>query len=290
MNAVRFGLSSLDVAALPIYADARGAFAAQGIAASIERDLGHPGEVIEMVAAGALDIGYADIISSVRAVQGRRPVHLLAPGGLYDAAEPIVVLVRGLASTLRSAADLAGRVVVTPAEHDLARLGVRRWIDAAGGSTDAVRFASGRKMSAASADLQAGTADAFIISEPQRTIQRAATALLATPFDAIARRFIMGCYVASSAWAAREPAAARHVARILRATARWANAHRDLTGPILAERLAFDPAIVASMSRAAYADAFRPAWLAPILAVAEQYGEIRPVDGAARLAGEGTLR
>ena len=282
MNEVRFGLSSLDVAALPIYADATGVFAAHGITARIERDLGHPGEVIEMVAAGTLDVGYADIVSSVRAVQRGVPVRLLAPGGLYDAAQPIVVLVRALRSPIRTAADLAGRVVVTPAEHDLARLGVRCWLDTAGGRADAVRFASGRKMTGASTDLNAGTADAFIISEPQRTIQRGTTALLATPFDAIAKRFIMGCYVASNAWTQREPAAAGRVARVLRATARWANAHRDETGPILAGRLGFDPAIIASMSRAAYADAFRPGWLAPILGIAAQYGEIAPENGRPR--------
>jgi NitT/TauT family transport system substrate-binding protein len=276
LTEVRFGLSSLDVAALPIYADATGAFAAHGITARIERDLGHPGEVIEMVAAGELDVGYADIISSVRAVQRGAPVRLLAPGGLYDAAEPIVVLVRARASALRTASDLAGRVVVTPAEHDLARLGVRRWLDTAGGRSDAVRFASGRKMAGASADLTAGTADAFIISEPQRTIQRAATAVLATPFDAIAERFIMGAYVVSQAWLKREAAATHRVARILRATARWANAHRGETGPILAERLGFDPAVIASMSRATYAPAFRRSWLAPILRVAAEYGEIAP--------------
>jgi ABC-type nitrate/sulfonate/bicarbonate transport system substrate-binding protein len=276
LTEVRFGISSLDVAALPIYADAAGTFAARGIAARIERDLGHPAEVIEMVAAGELDVGYADIVSSVRAVQGGSPVQLLAPGGLYDAAAPIAVLVRAPGSPIRAAADLAGCIVVTPAEHDLARLGVRRWLDTSGGNASTVRFASGRKMAGASADLAAGSADAFIISEPQRTIQSAGTALLATPFDAIAERFIMGAYVASAAWAAREPGTARRVACILRATARWANAHRDESGPILAQRLGFDPAIVALMSRATYADAFRPAWLAPVLNAAAEYGEIAP--------------
>jgi ABC-type nitrate/sulfonate/bicarbonate transport system substrate-binding protein len=276
LTEVRFGISSLDVAALPIYADAAGTFAAHGISARIERDLGHPAEVIEMVAGGELDVGYADIVSSVRAVQRGTPVYLLAPGGLYVAGDPIVVLVRALASPIRTAADLAGCVVVTPAEHDLARLGVRRWLDTSGGSANAVGFASGRKMAGASADLAAGSADAFIISEPQRTIQRTGTALLATPFDAIAERFIMGAYVASASWMEREPNTARHVARILRATARWANAHRDETGPILARELGFDPAIVASMSRATYAGAFRRVWLAPVLDVAAEYGEIAP--------------
>jgi NitT/TauT family transport system substrate-binding protein len=276
LSEVRFGLSSLDVAALPIYADATGAFAARGIAASIRRDLGHPGEVTEMVAAGTLDVGYADIVSSMRALQRGLPVRLLAPGGLYDAAEPIVVLVRGLASGVRTAADLAGRVVVTPAEHDLARVGVRRWLDVAAPDARRPRFASGRTMAGAGADLNAESADAYIISEPQRTIQRDTTALLATPFDAIANRFIMGAYVASNAWAEREPATAGGVAQVLRETARWANANRRLTGPLLAERLAFDPAIVAAMARAAYADAFRPAWLEPVLTAAAQYGEIEP--------------
>jgi NitT/TauT family transport system substrate-binding protein len=277
---VRFGLSSLDVAALPIYADATGAFAAHGITARIERDLGHPGEVIEMVAAGELEVGYADIISSVRAVQRGAPVRLLAPGGLYDTADPIVVLVRARTAPLRTASDLAGRLIVTPAEHDLARLGVRRWLDTAGGDSNAVRFVSGRKMAGAAADLAAGRADAFIISEPQRTIQRAATAVLATPFDAIAERFIMGAYVASLAWMQREAEAAGRIARILRATARWANAHRDETGPILAERLGFDHTVIASMSRASYATAFRKSWLRPILRTAAEYGEIEPENGS----------
>lgn len=274
MSAVRFGISSLDVAALPIYADATGRFASVGITARIQRDLGHPGDVIEMVAADELEVGYADIVSSLRARQRGLPICLLAPGGLYDAAEPIVSLVRSVDSPIRTAGDLAGRIIVTPAEHDLARLGVRCWIDASGGNAHDVRFDSGRKMAGASADLLAGTADAFIISEPQLTIQRFATAPLATPFDAVGAHFIMGCYVASEAWATREPVAAQRVARTLRTTARWANANRDRTGPILAERLDFDPAVIASMKRATYADAFRPAWLAPILDVAVKYGEI----------------
>jgi ABC-type nitrate/sulfonate/bicarbonate transport system substrate-binding protein len=279
LSDVRFGLSSLDVAALPIYADATGAFAARGITAKIQRDLGHPGEVIEMVAAGALDVGYADIVSSMRALQRGLPVRLLAPGGLYDAAEPIVVLVRAPSSSVRTAADLAGRVVVTPAEHDLARLGVRRWLDVYAAAAPRPLFSSGRKMAGAGADLNAGNADAYIISEPQRTIQRDTTVLLATPFDTIASRFIMGAYVASNAWAEREPATAGGVAQVLRETARWANANRHVTGPLLAERLSFDPVIVAAMSRAAYADAFRPAWLAPVLNAAAEYGEIEPQNG-----------
>jgi ABC-type nitrate/sulfonate/bicarbonate transport system substrate-binding protein len=266
LSDVRFGLSSLDVAALPIYADATGAFAARGITAKIQRDLGHPGEVIEMVAAGALDVGYADIVSSMRALQRGLPVRLLAPGGLYDAAEPIVVLVRAPSSSVRTAADLAGRVVVTPAEHDLARLGVRRWLDVYAAAAPRPLFSSGRKMAGAGADLNAGNADAYIISEPQRTIQRDTTVLLATPFD-------------SNAWAEREPATAGGVAQVLRETARWANANRHVTGPLLAERLSFDPVIVAAMSRAAYADAFRPAWLAPVLNAAAEYGEIEPQNG-----------
>jgi ABC-type nitrate/sulfonate/bicarbonate transport system substrate-binding protein len=172
--------------------------------------------------------------------------------------------------------ELAGRLIVTPAEHDLARLGVRHWIDASGGKSGAVRFASGRKMANAGAELRSGMADAFIISEPQRTLQANSTALLATPFDAIAPRFIMGAYVVSRAFMERAPDAASAAHGVLRETAVWANAHRDVTGGILAERLEFDAGIVATMSRARYADVFRDAWMKPILEVAVRYGELAP--------------
>ena len=272
--AVRFGLSSLDVAALPIYAEATGAFAAAGLACTIALDLGHPSEVVAMVEAGELDVGYADIVTSLRSVQQGRAVALLAPGGLYDAREPIVTLVKSPESLIATVADLAGRLIVTPADHDLARLGVRHWIDRSGGISGAVQFASGRKMSNAGAELRSGVADAFIISEPQRTLQASSTALLATPFDAIAPNFIMGAYVASRAFMERSPDAASAAGGVLREMAVWANAHRDVTGGILAERLEFDRGIVATMSRALYADIFRPAWMQPIVDVAMRYGEL----------------
>ncbi len=274
MTPVRFGISSLDVAALPIYAEATGAFARAGLACSVARDLGHPAEVVAMVEAGELDVGYADIITSLRSVQQGRPVALLAPGGLYDSGEPIVTLVKARQSSICAPTDLAGRLIVTPAEHDLARLGVRHWIDVSGGKSGEVRFASGRKMANAGAELRSGMADAFIISEPQRTLQAISTTLLASPFDAIAPHFVMGAYVISRAFINRAPDAVAAARSVLCETAVWANAHRDVTGSILAERLEFDPAIVATMSRALYADAFHDEWMKPIIDVAVRYGEL----------------
>jgi NitT/TauT family transport system substrate-binding protein len=274
VTTVEFGISSLDVAALPIYADATGAFAAAGVKARIRRDLGHPAEVVAMVAAGELDIGYADIITSLRAVEHGQPVALIAPGGLYDDSEPIVTLAKAHGSIIETAADLAGRVIVTPSDHDLARLGTRCWLDASGGDSQTVRFASGRKMAHAAVELHSGMADAFIISEPQRTLQASSTEWLASPFDAVAPLFIMGAYVAAADFVKREPAAASALRTVLRRTSDWANSHREESGRLLAERLEFDRAIIQTMSRARYADTFRREWMDPIVAVAVRYGEL----------------
>lgn len=277
--AVRIGISSLDVAALPIYAEATGAFERVGVRTQIQLDLGHPAEVIELVAAGTLELGYADVISITRALQARVPIVVLAPGGLYVAEEPIVVLAQAPGSALRSGADLAGRVVHTPAEHDLARLSVRAWVDREGGDAATVRFVWGRKMIGAAADLAAGVADAFIISEPQRTLQAADVRQLGAPMGAIAPRFLMGAYVAGRAWSGAQAPMAQRLAAALHETAAWANGHRAKTAPILAERLRFAPAITTSMTRAAYAEAIAPEILEPVLRVAARYGAIAPLAG-----------
>lgn len=270
---VRIGISSLDVAALPLYAEANGAFASAGLAVAIERDLGHPNEVAALVAAGRLDLGYVDIITALRGAQ-RCELELLAPGGLYDSAEPIVVLAVAREAPERSPQELAAGTIVTPGEHDLARLGVRAWVARAGGDGNTVQFRSGIPMRDASDVLDSGLAAAMIVSEPQRTLQAARLAEAAAPFDAIAPAFIMGAYVAAPTWCDAQQTTAAKLREVLRQTARWANGHHDETASILAQRLQLDPMVVARMRRAAYAERWDETLLAPVRSVARRYGEI----------------
>ncbi len=277
---VRIGLSSLDVAALPVFAEATGAFAARGVSVSIALDLGHPGEVVAMVAAGELDLGYADIVTSLRAVQSGADVLFLAPGGRYDDAEPIVVLATAASLQPRRPRDYQRATIVTPGVHDLARLGVRAWIERDGGDSTGTRFRSGIPMTRAADVLAAGEADAMIVSEPQRTLQSIRLAEAGAPFGAVAGSFIMGAYVASGTWCRREPSVASAVRDGITTTARWANRERRRTGEILAGWFGFSPDVLRRMRRATHCEGWHDELLAPILSAASAAGEIAPIAAA----------
>ncbi len=253
MTLLRIGISSLDVAALPVYAAARGAFAAAGIEATIVRDLGHPGDVRDAIVSGELDAGYVDIVTALHAREDL-PVAIAAPGALYVSESPVVTLVQGLNSSYASGIDLHRKRVMTPGQGDLAQLGVRTWIRATGGDASLVAFRTGQPMHSASALLASGEVQASIISEPQRTIQSGATKLLSAPFDTIAPLFVMGAYLVSTRWVEADGAAADAFRSILRETARWANQHREETAALLAERLEFERDVANTMTRALYAE------------------------------------
>ena len=271
---IRIGISSLDVAALPIYADATGAFAERGLVADIRLDLGHPQDVVRMVAAGELDLGYCDIITAVRSLEAQLPIRPAYPGGQYDRDEPIVVL-GGAAGT--SVADVCARdapVIMTPSDHDLARVGVRAWAATNGIDPSRITFRSGIPMRDAGTRLAEGDVDAAIISEPQRSLQAAQVTEISAPFDAIAPAFIMGAYVVSASWCDAYAGASTGLASALRATARWANNHRSETGAVLAQHLGFPPALLGVMRRARYAESVDDDLLLPAIRSARAQGEI----------------
>jgi NitT/TauT family transport system substrate-binding protein len=287
---IRIGVINTDVSSEPVYAQAQGSFKAAGVAAAITT-FANGKQVLDGLAAGTLDVGFVNIVSAVDAIQTGLPLTILAPATIYDRAAPITVLVQAASSNYASGRDLDGKTLGVPAPRDLGEVSTRAWIDSTGGDSRTVHYVTGVPSSQIATAFAEHRVDAAELSEPALTAERQKGTVkpLAATFDVVGSPFYIGVFVASAPWAAAHPAAARAFAVVMRDTARWANAHRAETAPILAQQLKVSPAATASMVRARYGDILSPALIQPIVDLSAKYGVLKPVR-AADLIGAAALR
>ena len=278
---IRIGVVASDVSAEPYYAEAAGFYERAGLAAQIET-LAGGGAIIDAVASGALDVGFANLTSAAAARQRGIPVAILAPATLYTSKAPVTVLVKARGSKLRSGADLTGKTVAVSTLRGELQVAASLWIDKNGGDSKTVHFVEIPFASMAPA-LAAGRVDAAMITEPAMTIQKAQIELLSSAYDAIAPEFLIGGWVAASAWIKSDADAARRFAAAMAETARWANVHRAQTAQVLITRTKLDPAVVRSMVRATYGERLTAEAIQPVLDAAVRYGSLREPMKAAEL-------
>jgi ABC-type nitrate/sulfonate/bicarbonate transport system substrate-binding protein len=107
--------------------------------------------------------------------------------------------------------------------------------------------------------------------------QRGDVRVLAAPFDAEGDNYLLAGFVASKAWVAANPDAARRFVAAMTETAHWANTHRLETGRLLAARLKLTQAVTDAMSRTEYAETLTQETIQPPLDVAAKYGLIKPM-------------
>jgi len=289
-TAIRIGVVNTDVSSEPVYAEAQGFFKQAGLAAQITT-FANGKQVLDGLASNALDVGFVNIVSSVDAIQKGAPLTIVAPATIYDRTAPITVLVQAATSNFTSGLELNGKTLGVPAPNDLGEVSTRAWVDATGGDARTLHYVTGVPSSQIAAALAEHRVDAAELSEPALTAekQKGTVKPLAATFDVVGSPFYIGVFVASTPWASAHPDAARAFATVMRDTARWANAHRAETAPILAQQLKVSPAATDSMVRARYGDVLSPALIQPIVDLSAKYGVLKPAR-AADLIGAAALR
>jgi NitT/TauT family transport system substrate-binding protein len=240
------------------------------------------GAIINAVASGALDVGFANLTSAAAARQRGIPVAVLAPATLYTSRAPVTVLVKARGSKLRTGADLSGKTLAVSTLRGELQVAASLWVDKNGGDSKSVHFVELPFASMAPA-LAGGRVDAAMITEPAMTIQRAQIEVLSNAYDAIAPEFLIGGWVAATAWVKSDADAARRFAGAMAETARWANAHRAQTAQVLVARTKLDPAVVRTMVRATYGERLTNETIQPVLDAAARYGSLREPMRAAEL-------
>jgi NitT/TauT family transport system substrate-binding protein len=273
---IRLGFLGTDVSSGPLYAAASGAYARAGLDVALKpyRKAFQP---LAALQSGDLDVGFADIISAVHAIEHGVPVVILAPAAIYDSRTPITVLIAPKDHPVHSGADLNGKRLAVPAPHDLGEIATRNWIDKHGGNDKTVHYVSNIGFTDIVGALNGGQVDAAEMSEPIKTEIAPLTSFVAATFDDIAPKFVIGVFLARKSWVAAHPALAKRFTLAMSEAARWANTHHAQTAQILARRYHTPPGVIATMVRATYPEHLTAALIQPVVDVAARFGVVRPI-------------
>jgi NitT/TauT family transport system substrate-binding protein len=265
---------TLVVDVLPfMYAQQQGLFSRAGLDVSYQ--LVRSGALaLVAVTGGATNIGWSGMLQILTAFSKGAPLQLVGPGGEYLSSAPQTEIFVKADAPLRTPKDLEGRIVGVTGLHDQSAIGVRAWVDAAGGDSTKVQFVEvpfGTQI----ATLDARRVDAIVVFEPVRSAAYAAgERSLGRPFDAFAKRFQSGAYFASRAWIDQNRAAALRYGEVLRQSADYCNAHYDELIPLVSSYTKLPVDVIRAANRVHFAPTLVAADIQPLIDVAARYREM----------------
>lgn len=281
---IRVGsIGGSDAGAESLYAQATGIFKKYGLAAEVTGVSGGSA-VIAALAGGSLDVCFTNVVSLAQAREHDIPVVALVDAAIYPGSHSDTLLCKARGSTLRTGADLTGKVVGVGTLNGSLQTCASAWIDKTGGDVRSVHFVE-TAFGEMAAGLKAGRLDAAMISEPALSRQLPEVDVLGDPFMAVGPRWTIGAWVTSKAWAAGHADAARQFIRAMMETAHWANAHHAETAQLLSVPSHIDLATFAQMTRSTYGDGLNATMLQPQIDAAYKFGALKePFDARVLVA------
>jgi NitT/TauT family transport system substrate-binding protein len=270
-KSLRVGVLSTESAAQVNYAKDLGYFAKAGLDVTVMTMSNTP-SIVAAVVAGALDIGYTTI-DSVSSIHSHGiPLVVIAPATdyIYPLSEKTAgVLVRP-DSPIRTAKDLSGKTIASPALHSLGTTGASAWIDANGGDSSTVNYVE-IPFPAQPAALAAGRVDGIFEVEPFFGNASKTDRVLFYGYTAISKHFLLNLWAATPAWAKANPDLVNKFVSIIHQTAVWANKNHEQSGAILAKYTRIPAAAIATMVRSHYAEELTPALMQPGIDASAKY-------------------
>jgi NitT/TauT family transport system substrate-binding protein len=264
----------IDAGAEVYYAKDMGFFAKEGIDVDIQV-AANGGASATAVAGNAVDIGYSDMVSIASAFGHGVPFVVVAPAGMYEATASTNLMMVTANSPIHSAKDLNGKVIAGSGLGTISGYGPRAWIEANGGNLDGVKFVE-LPFPQMQPALDAGRVDVITIAEPFLSIARKTDRVLGSPYDAIAKEFLISAYFATTTWAKANPVALNHFIAAIHEAAVWANANHAKSAEILLKYAKMDPDAAAAMVRIPYGVQLSAAFMQPVINVAAKYSKFPP--------------
>jgi len=270
-QALRVGVLSAESAAEAHYAQDLGYFVKAGLDMTITTMSNTP-SIVAAVVAGALDIGYTTIDSVASIHAHNVPLVVIAPA--TDYVDPGTVNTAGVLvrpdSPIRTAKDLKGKTIASPALHSLGTTGASAWIDANGGDSSTVSYVE-IPFPAQPAALAAGRVDAIFEVEPFFGAAAKQFRVLFSGYSAISKHFLVNLWVATPDWAKAHPDLVSRFVSVIHETAVWANSHHEQSGAILAKYSNIPAETIAAMARSHYAEELTPAIMQPGIDASAKY-------------------
>ncbi len=257
-----------------LYAQKSGLFAGVGLSVRVQA-ASNGTAVAAAVAGGAVPIGKASLLSIINAHTRGVPFTIIAPCATADAKGDYSGLLVLKDGPIRSARDLAGKIVSVPALNDMQSLATHAWIDANGGDSKTVSFIEA-PVTAAGAAIDANRIAAGMLSNPSlaKAMATGRYRSIGKPIEQTFDHLMISAYVADNGWVAKNADIVRRFGQAMARSTDFCIAHHDQTVDLIADFSGIDRATVATMTRAAYITAMDPALVQPLIDAAAKYGAI----------------
>ena len=280
---IRIGAPASDTFAIAFFAADGGFYQRAGLDVSVAVFPGS-GPVTTAVAGGALDVGLTDLVQLANAYNRGVPLAAICGGGLYAPQDSTTELCVGKNSTIRTAKDFEGQTIGVITLASISAVAVRAWLTQHGADAQKVKLVEMPFAEMAPA-IARGTVAGAYLAEPVMSQVLPELRIVASPYDAIAGHFLISLWFSCNDWIANNRDTAHKLVRGIGEAAKWANAHRDLTLPMLVKYAKLDPDKTAGMRRARYETSLDPRLLQPVLDIAASYHAIeKPVAAPAVIA------
>ena len=271
LTAVRFISSPSDDLRPMLYAQSAGLFRQAGLDVQMER--ARSGAVVaQSVVGGTMDIGKASLSSLIAAYAHGLPFVMIAPSALYRKDHATSGIIVASSSPLRTPVDLQGKIVACTAIGDIAYLGLRALIDAAGGDSSMVRFVE-LPSSAVPAAVEEGRVDAGLTTEPNlsASIKSGKVRLFVDMLEGYRQPILESAYFATRTYVDANRDTVQRFAEVLERAARYADSHEAETIPLYVSYAGIDGAQAAAMHHSYTALSFEPTQIQPIIDLSAKY-------------------
>ncbi len=267
-------------AATPIEGDAlmplaqsQGYFAKAGVALDIQT-LGSGDAIAAAIVGGDIVIGSMNTMSLALAHQNGVDLKMISGGPMYVSGHGGSQMMVRKDSPINSGSALNGKTVAVNVLRGAAQISSEAWIDKHGGDSKSIQWIE-MPFSSMQAALEAGRIDSAEITQPYATTALATCRSIGSPNDGIATRFLNGAYVASGAWIAAHPDAARRIKSALISCAHWYNTDPGASVQAVATLTKQDPAVVARSVRTLFGEEVTPPLVQPVIDAGAKYGLLK---------------
>jgi NitT/TauT family transport system substrate-binding protein len=272
LTLLRVGALPTDGTSVVFYAKELGYFERAGLNVEITTMSSGP-TIAAAVAGGALDIGVANVATVAQARARGLPMRFIAPSSMADPATMTDIVMVAANSTIRTGADLNGKIVAINGLKDLQQISASAWVDKHGGDSKTLKFVE-LPIPQMAAALEAHRADAALVVEPFVSTARAQGQgkVIGNVLDGVGSRYMITGWLALDPWLLTHRDAAVRFISALRGAADWANAHHHESGAILVKNSKIPEELVDTMVRAKFGTTLEPALLRPVIDGAVKYG------------------
>ena len=263
-----------DTATAALYAVRSGLFRKAGLNVQLQT-LTSGAAGAAAVAGGSAQFGLSSLVTLLTAHDRGVPFVLIAPAGIITPDVPYSQFVVRKDSTIKTARDLNGKTVGTPALRDFDAVSIMNWVDANGGDSKTLKFIE-MAGSVAAAAVEEGRVDGTVLNTPTltRALDSGKVRVLAQTHDAIAPRFANTGWFTTVDYATKNRDVVERFARVIGEANAYCNAHHGETVQLVAENAKLDEKLVARMPRVTFGDFLRPREIQPLIDLAAKYKTI----------------